>query len=273
MEVNGSLSLRIHRANGAVEAEQLHALHQYYIANARAREEFTTMWSMSDQVAWGFNWGRTRGWREVWWSNVGRMDLSVHEGFREVVERWPEAGGREPRGLGFYEMNELNSGVVEASEDGETVRASWLCHGYAPMSLSASGKRDGAFTVERYGADFIFEDGRWKYLHEMVASDMHVPFDHKNWGRGAYLSALLLAGEVTEEELENTDYQTPPPVGGMAPPPRSEPFAAHETYSLAQPAQKSCAAPEAYSHLDDKNTYAPYMDPADFVQHSDWLQW
>lgn len=273
--MNGELTLeqRIHNINGAVEAEQLHALHQFYIANARAREEFTSIWSMSDQTAWGFNWGRARGWREVWWCSVGRMDLSVHEGFREVVERWPEAGGREPRGLGFYEMNELNSGVVEVAGDGMSARGSWLCHGYAPMSLTASGARDGAFTVERYGADFVFEDGRWKYLHEIVCSDMHVPFDHKNWGRGAFLAARLEAGEVTAEELRDTDYQTPPPVGGMAPPPRSEAFEAHETYRLRQPVQENCRYPEPYRTLDDDNTYAPYMDPRDFVKHTDWLQW
>lgn len=273
MEKDLTLAQRIHNINGAVEAEQIHALHQFYIANARAREEFTRLWSMSDQVAWGFNWGRTRGWREVWWSSVGRMDLSVLEGFREVVERWPEAGGRDPRGLGYYEMNELNSGVVEVAEDGMTARASWLCHGYAPMSLSADGHKNGSFTVERYGSDFIFEDGRWKYLHEMVASDMHVPFDHKNWGRGAYLAARLEAGEVSVEELEGTDYQTPPPAGGLAPPPRSEAFDAHNTYHIQQPVQRSCQYPESYSTMDDDNTYAPYMDPADLVRHTDWFQW
>ena len=273
MDKQRTLSQRIHSINGCIEAEQIHAYHQYYIANARAREEFTSMWSMSDQVAWGFNWGRARGWREVWWCCVGRMDLSVHEGFREIVERWPEAGGREPRGLGYYEMNELNSGVVEAAEDGQSVRASWLCHGYAPMSLTASGHKEGSFTIERYGADFVFEDGQWKYLHEIVATDMHQPFDHKNWGRGEYLAARKREGELTDEELAGTDYNVPPPVGGMAPPPRSEAFDAHEVYGLMQRVQRSCQYPQPYRTLDDDNSYAPYMDPADFVQHEDWLQW
>ena len=60
MDKQRTLSQRIHSINGCIEAEQIHAYHQYYIANARAREEFTSMWSMSDQVAWGFNWGRAR---------------------------------------------------------------------------------------------------------------------------------------------------------------------------------------------------------------------
>ena len=40
-----------------------------------------------------------------------------------------------------------------------------------------------------------------------------------------------------------------------------------------QPVQRSCQYPQPYRTLDDDNSYAPYMDPADFVQHEDWLQW
>lgn len=272
MNRNLSFSARVHNANGCVQAEQLHALHQWYIASSRAREEYTTLWSMDDQCSWGFNWGRLRGWTEVWWASVARIGISTVEGNSEIVLAYPEAGGRDPRMLDFYELNELNSGVVEAADDGQTVRASWVCHGYAPMLLRPNRAPSCSFSVERYGADFIWEDGEWKYLHEQVAADLHYPMDQKNWGRGHYLMALAAAGQLDEKELQNTDALDMAVMEGVfSPPPRSDETELHQEYSSVTPVQDTVRYPVPYRTLDDENSYAPYMRPEDFKKHDDWL--
>lgn len=272
MNRNLTISQRIHNAYGCVEAEQIHALHQWYIASSRAREEYATLWSMDDQGSWGFNWGRLRGWREIWWASVSRLGMSALEGTSEIVMAYPEAGGRDPRAMDFYELNELNSGVVEAADDGMTVRGSWVCHGYAPMLLRSDKVPSCSFSIERYGADYIWEDGRWKYIHEQIAADLHYPMDEKNWGHGHYLMCLAKAGMLTGEDIKDTDALDAAVLEGVfAPPPRSDSTELHVEYSTVSPIQPTVRYPMPYKTMDDDNSYAPYMKPEDFKEHKDWL--
>lgn len=262
MKEHLTLEQRIFNAYGSQECERLHGIHQLLSESNHLREEFPFMWAQTDEISWGFNWGRCLGWQEVLYAqfvNLGQMTLQYDV---TIPKLYPETAMAEAGTSGFQEYNELNSGVIEVAEDGKSCRASWFCHGMQYTHFKPGGTRYGANTMERYGADFIFDetDGHWKFLHEQVASDgACLPFDTGNWAHDSYteLAKKMPDGVPVPEEMEAS--------GG--PPPCSNPGSLHEGYSALQPVQKSVDAPEPYVTLDNENSYTPLdlrPDPALF---------
>lgn len=246
-----NLEQRIWNAYSSQECERLHGIHQLLSESGRLREEFPFLWVQDDRAAWGFNWGRCLGWREILYAqfvNLGQMSLQYDT---TIPRLYPETALSEAGTAGFQEYNELNSGVVEVAADGKSCRASWICHGMQYTHFKPEGKRYGANTMERYGADFILdeEDGHWKFLHEQVASDGRcLPFDTGNWSYDSYQ-------ELARKMPHGNPVPETPGSGG--PPPCSAPGSLHEGYSALQSVQKSVDAPEPYEILNQENSYAP----------------
>jgi hypothetical protein len=97
---------------------------------------------------------------------------------------------------------------------------------------------------ERYGSDFVLENGEWKYLHEQVCPDLPGRMDCVNWAAESYeklAKGLDPAGQAT--------------LG--APPPVSDPGPLHTPYSPLQIPQNTVPWPEPYETLDENNTYTP----------------
>lgn len=265
-----SLEQRILNAYGSQECERIHGIHQLLSESGRLREEFPFLWDQSDKIAWGFNWGRCQGFQEVLYAqfvNLGQMSIQYDT---TIPKLYPETALSEAGTAGFQEYNELNSGVIEVAQDGRSCRASWICHGMQYTHFKPEGVRYGANTMERYGADFIYDeqDGHWKFLHELVASDGRcLPFDTGNWAYDSYreLAEKMPDGNPVEEEA---------PAG--SPPPCSAPGSLHEGYSALQGVQKSVDAPEPYGTLDNENSYAPLdavPDPDLFHYDPESGQW
>lgn len=67
-----------------------------------------------------------------------------------------------------------------------TARASFLTPGVLFSTLNVNLKCRCMTLWERYGSDFIFEDGEWKYLHEQVCPDLGGSFDDGNQAHSKY---------------------------------------------------------------------------------------
>lgn len=290
-KMNKSLPLeqRIKNAFASQECERLHGIHQYLIGTERVREEYATIWDMSDDAAWGFNWGQLRGFREIWDANCNAMfgggialTLDNHRVF-------PEVCCMETNSLYFWEYNELNSGVIEVADDGKSCRAAWMCHGMGLTRFNADdGKVWGANTFERYGSDFILDeqDGRWKYLHEQVCNDFMLPMDDGNWGNEAYdfasrkvpepgqsgwdreipfnkLNFTEVVCRAGEDDTDADDITTGKNIADgnnfdyLGGPVRTGRKTWHWSYGALQPIQRTTPPPEPYSTLDEKNSYVP----------------
>ncbi len=238
-------NMLVWRLWSAQECTRLHSIHQLLSIDGRLREEFPLMWSWENNASWGFNWGRCVGWQEIMYAqfvNLGQMSMNFDT---SIPKLYPETAGLEAGTGGFQEYNELNSGVVEVAGDGKSARASWLCHGMQYTHFKPDGSRYGANTMERYGADFVFDEAenRWKFLHEQVASDgACLPFDTGNWAYDSFM-ALLHPRESG--------------AGAGSPPPCSDPTPLHQGYSAVTPAQSTVDAPKAYDTMAGENSYTP----------------
>lgn len=243
MNRNLSLSQRIWNCAATQEAEFVHATHTYLHARANATEEWSQIWSQDEDVSWAHAFGRMRGFKSVWNGSVTLYDVKATQRFQGAYEAMPEIGGFDIRPLMELSLHSLATDIIEVADDGKTARAFFLTPGLISSAVSDNGKRRCSGLWERYGADFIFEDGCWLFLHEQVCPDMGIGCDAGNPGMENYLKTKGGPGG-------------PGGPGGLRTMPDCEdPGPLHSNWSVTQTVQNTVPWPEPYATLDNDNTY------------------
>ena len=196
MKKHLTLSQRIHNAEGVQAAEYLHARHTYLHATSYCKEEWGEFWDTSEEASWGHLFGIMCGFDEVWYNSVSNYDPDGFRGYINLVKQHPEISWFDARSMREISMHTLATDIIEAADDGKTVRASFLTPGVLMFALNANHHFRGLTLWERYGSDFIYdeEDGQWLYLHEQVCPDMGGPMDVCNPGQDAYNKLMGIGG-------------------------------------------------------------------------------
>ena len=247
-----TLRQRIHNAAGSQAVENCHARHAYYHARAQGTEEWSNIWSKSDDVAWGHCFGRMRGFQSVWNGSVTHYDAIVYDYYKSIHEKYPQVGGADPRPLTEVSMHVLDTDVIEVAADGMSARAAFFTPGVIFSNYTPEEHKRYHFVWERYGSDFVFEDGQWKYLHEQVCPEFCAALDCENWGHNEYMNCVDVE-KVAHAELASGGEDTGPQL--------EEPGPLHFDYKPYQPTQNTVPWPEPYETLDDDHTYARKWPP------------
>lgn len=255
-----SLEQRVWNCAASLEAEFLHATHTYLHGRARNREELSELWSHSDNVSWAHGFGRMRGFKSVWNGLVMLYDIQATQKLQQNYEAMPEIAGFDMLSLMELSIHTLATDVVEVADDGKSARAYFLTPGLISGSVTNNGFRRISGLWERYGADFVYEDGCWLYLHEHVCPDMMIPCDGENPGAQNY-HRLTHPGEGP---FGPGGPGGPPPGMGNGPqlrtrPDCEDPGPLHNDWSLVQTVQNTVPWPEPYKTLDNDNTYTPLI--------------
>lgn len=244
MKIKLNLHQRIQNAVASQAVENVKARHAYLHGRADATGEWSTIWSKSDECSWAHAFGRMRGFDEVWYGSVTRYDAMAFENWLEMYQKYPEIGGKDPRPLMEASVHTLVTDVIEVAEDGMSARASFITPGVIHSVLTPEGKKYCNILWERYGSDFVCENGEWKYLHEQVCPDIFGKLDIINWAAEAY--------DILTNPEKNID-----PVSMVVPPPVTDPGPLHTPYCPISNPQNTCPWPEPYEKLDENNTYTP----------------
>jgi hypothetical protein len=239
-----SLSERIRNAAASLAVENVKARHSYLHGRADATGEWGNLWSRSDWCSWAHAFGRMRGFDQVWYGSVTRYDAMAMENYLEMYQKYPEIGGKDPRPLMEASVHTLVTDIIEVAADGQSARASFITPGVIHSVLTPDGRKYCNVLWERYGSDFVYEDGKWKYLHEHVCPDILTKLDNIDWAAMDY-------GRLTSQAVD-----APPPTLGEPPPVRDK-GPLHKPYSTLQPPQNTVPWPEPYETLDEFNTYTP----------------
>lgn len=107
-------------------------------------------------------------------------------------------------------------------------RGSFITPGVIHSRLTPEGEKYCNVLWERYGSDFVCEDGEWKYLHEHVCPDIPGKLDVGNWAHDEY-------ARITDPNPPET---MPPTLGD--PPPVSDPGPLHMPYSVLKAPRTPC---------------------------------
>lgn len=114
-----------------------------------------------------------------------RADSRVYlgeQGYLEGPDAWqrvedartPETEEeRRARRVGMMAIHCPICPVVEVAEDGKTAKGVWIGLGLLAMKNRKNGEPQGAWEWDKYGIDFIKENGQWKIWHHHIYRLLH----------------------------------------------------------------------------------------------------
>ena len=110
------------------------------------------------------------------------VNSGVYEGaeaaMKFMVDLHKFAGTMGATQAGRLTMHPLTTPVIEVAKDGKTARGLWISPGIETHYIE--GKPLACSVWESYAADFVKEDGVWKWWHVHLYRAFIVPFD-KSW--------------------------------------------------------------------------------------------
>jgi hypothetical protein len=249
-----SLRKRLENAYGSQQVENVKAHHAYTHGRADNIGEWGKFWSRSPEATWAHAFGRMRTFEQVWGGNVAEYDAKAYRNYLAIWKNYPEVTGKDPRPILENSVHTLVTDIIEVAEDGMSARGSFVTPGLISSHMTYYGAPYCMVLWERYGSDFVNEDGEWKYLHEQVCPDIGGELDHTNWGMDAYKKEL---GLIQPEPRDPDD----PYAAGL--PPLTDLGPLHHDYSLLQPPQDTVPWPEPYKKMDNDNTYSLFVTGED----------
>jgi len=159
-----------------VSVQNVMSKHNYYNAVGNHYEELLNIWVKEDgEYAKTATFTTYDGvWEgmdliKVYYGNPKTKDAKKTIKEMSKSEPWEPVKGQ----LG---LNMNTTPIIEVAADGKTARGVWLSPG---IVMNYTGKKDkdgnefarGTYYFEKYGADFVKEDGDWKIWHIQMYRD------------------------------------------------------------------------------------------------------
>lgn len=153
--------------------------HVYYHARCQHREELLHIWSERDDVVFAGDWGFMKG--EKYWNNyVLATEQRVEVKYDDRIKVRPDFA-KQDRRRHETSMHLLASPIIEVAEDGNSARGLWYTPGFMIPNSFEADRSCCTWFWERYGGDFVLEDGQWKFLHLRVAAHFMAQMDMEDW--------------------------------------------------------------------------------------------
>jgi len=165
-------------ASGAVQ--NLMSRHAFMHAAGRSLEEIENYWVKKDgEFASTATFG-SQAWvmygldmiREIY--GVGRAsDIETNRAEMSAADPKVEDVAANYGAGSPWVMHMNTTGIIEIAGDGKTAQGTWYSPGINLMPQFEDGKihMQSMLFFEKYGADFVKEDGVWKIWHLQMASD------------------------------------------------------------------------------------------------------
>ncbi len=164
----------IRRVWDVIEIKNIMALHAYYHSFNLHIKELEEIWVQKPEnrvtASFGQNWGYNVGFKRIMeYYGTGNVENDKKE-LEMMRTAFPEIENKEENyGIGKSLVHALTTPYIEVAADGQTAQGLWYAPGYVggPTTTGANV----AYMYEKYGVDFIREDGEWKIWHLFVGTD------------------------------------------------------------------------------------------------------
>jgi hypothetical protein len=175
---------KLKKAKDVHDIQNIMSLHEYYHASFKHQEELDAIWAQqADDVSFeeALFQARFVGLDAITRYYVQFMRNTLFASARGLIQAlYPqleaETDGDMPFGMAF--MHTLTTPVIEVAGDGETAKGAWISPGY--MTMPTAEKLQAYWHWDKYGVDFIKEEGKWKIWHFFVGRDFTAPYE-KSW--------------------------------------------------------------------------------------------
>lgn len=199
------------RALAMLEVQNTMSKHAYYHAAGKHAEEMNDIWVSSDgpyaeTAKWTNEMGVWEGYDLIYKFYCQASQDGAQLALDVISEHYPEIENI-PENLGIgtgWAMHTQTTAIIEIAGDGKTAKGIWYSPGIANGAVIKDDGTigiSGGWFMEKYGADFVKENGEWKIWH------IHMYYDNvpDMWGD---VGELVGMPETPEPSSENPDpYQ------------------------------------------------------------------
>ena len=254
-----TLEQKIFWAEACCEIESEYALHAYYHRDKEGRDpddptNFSAMRWSKERLAecvnsHGFGACITYDHADGEWS--AGIQRQVKENFERMKKMHPKIAD-DPDLVainGGCGLHQTASSVIEVADDCRSARASFYtpCGGGSNLAGGFPGRpvskhKMGMWMWERYGTDWVFEDGEWKNLRNQIGMDFMGGTDKDN-------PAINTWNNLMDSGIVVVDMEGPHGIDFKGP--------THYTYSPVQPPQYNMMPPVPYDTLSHTDAYIP----------------
>lgn len=168
------------RAAASIAVQNLMSTHEFMHAANQNLEELDTMW-----VSPNGKYASTATFGSPAWVMYGLQTIRNAYGKKsrsDAQTAQAKIAAIDPKvtidpkfyGAGAeWVMHSSTTPVIEVADDGKTAQGAWYSPGVGIMPVYEDGKihLQSMFFYEKYGADFVKEDGKWKIWHLQMAYD------------------------------------------------------------------------------------------------------
>jgi hypothetical protein len=196
-----SLEEKIQRSLDFQEVQNVASLHEYYHAALSHKEEYENIWAHKiPDISWTNNSQRFEGQASFKKFYVETIALQKRMWLEELHKMRPDIEDKpENYGAGILWAHTLTTPVIQIAGDGKTAKGIWMSWGHLTQAMG--GKFLTSWAYEKYGIDFIKEDGQWKIWHLHTFVDFYSPVD------GTWTDPQTNGAS----NKERSDLDTPPP--------------------------------------------------------------
>lgn len=162
------------RALAAIEVQNVFSKHCYYHEAGMHRAEMEAIWVKKDgefakTAKWQQPMGINEGYEAIWQFYVLNKEKNSAETLEKISKIYPEIENK-PENLGIggeWASHTQSTPIIEVAGDGKTAKGIWESPGLHMTAQIADGKvtKQGGWFWEKYAADFVKEDGKWKIWH------------------------------------------------------------------------------------------------------------
>jgi len=240
-----TLEQKIQRALDIAEVQNAMSKHAYYHGVGYHLQELKDIWVKEDG---GFAKTACFAQNHGYWVGIKRVKQYYGElneknrktNLEMVSKLHPEVKNvKENEGVGSMIMHTLTTPIIEIAGDGKTAKGMWYSPGQV-TEVGRDGKPMAMWMWEKYGADFVREDGKWKLWHIHMYSDFAVT-PGKSWTDPAASGNPFSSGDTIER------------------PPEMRPDIEKATYKEWSPTTvpQLTAMPEPYYTFSETFSYGP----------------
>jgi hypothetical protein len=166
------------RALAMLEVQNTMSKHAFFHSAGKNYEELDAIWVKKTP---GATFSNPRGS----WVEIENIRASYGEANRDnqkksmeaLAKKYPEIKvSPESLGVGEWLIHTLTTPIVEVAGDGKTAKAMWYSPG-AMVGAKPDGTASGTWFFEKYGVDFVKEDGQWRIWHIQMFYDLTGPLE------------------------------------------------------------------------------------------------
>nr|MDO8082078.1 nuclear transport factor 2 family protein [Candidatus Freyarchaeota archaeon] len=238
---------RLGRAEDIHEIQNVMSLHEYYHSSFKHKEELDAIWAQkAPDVAFeeALFEARFVGLEAINRYYVDFMRNFLFKSAGTMIREWYPQLKDEPEEelpFGLAYMHTLTTPVIEVAEDRETAKGVWVSPGF--ITMPGIKGLQAFWHWDRYGVDFIKEDGKWKIWHFFVGREFTTPYE----------KSFVDTGLDNEEtyELALQLFKEWPGLSGM----KSKPLNAFDSYSPFKVNKLKPRLPEPYRTFSETFSY------------------